>query len=277
MGTYENYIPWHRVSRSDPSSMGRSHLQLWRGRQRELLSDQELVALLFSTMHPDVVDIREQFALNLHSCSHELNSYQIGSRTGAFSGTIELAEQMKMKHPTVSEHGIAAPWIMTTDLLLTLRTHEGFQLLAISVKPSNVWTGKRTKFLLGLEREYWACRNVPWLLITQSLYDTQVADLLKGNSYWALGGTDSALLAHWLCQHVQDFNQRDLTHVLRKIEQYCGCPETAKLGFWGAVWTGKLPFDLRRSWRPSSPLILLAEQEFWEINPIVSGRSAWQA
>lgn len=46
-GTYQNYIPWQRVGRSDPSSMGRSHLQMWNGRQRELLSDQEWVGVFF--------------------------------------------------------------------------------------------------------------------------------------------------------------------------------------------------------------------------------------
>ncbi len=40
-GTYSDYTPWHRVSRGDPSSKGRSHLIVWMDRQRELLSDQE--------------------------------------------------------------------------------------------------------------------------------------------------------------------------------------------------------------------------------------------
>jgi hypothetical protein len=59
-GIFQNYIPWHRVGRSDPSSRGRSHLQMWNGRQRELLSDQEWVGFFFSTLVRDVNDIREQ-------------------------------------------------------------------------------------------------------------------------------------------------------------------------------------------------------------------------
>ena len=47
VGTYERYIPFHRVSRRDPSSKGRSHLKLWKNRYRELLSDGELTALHF--------------------------------------------------------------------------------------------------------------------------------------------------------------------------------------------------------------------------------------
>lgn len=255
--------------------MGRSHLQQWRGRQRELLSDQELVAFLFATMHPDVVDIREQFPLNLQTCRHEVNSYQVGSNSGKFPGTIELAEQLKMKHPIVREHGAVAPWIMTTDLLLTLRAPGGFRLLAISVKPSNVWTGTRTKALLALERQYWTARSVPWLLITPPMYNELVADFLKGYSGWALKDTGSEQLIAWLCKRADEFDRRDLTSVLQKVERYCGSLELAQNCFWGAVWTGRLPFDLQRSWRPSSPLRLLPLAKFWELNPVISRRSAW--
>jgi hypothetical protein len=55
-GTYADYIPWHRVSRGDPASSGRSHLLMWRDRLRELLSDGELVEQLFATMLPDLDD-----------------------------------------------------------------------------------------------------------------------------------------------------------------------------------------------------------------------------
>ena len=277
LGVFESYVPWHRISRSDPSSMGRSHLQSWRGRHRELLSDQELVAFLFSTMHPDVVDIREQFPLSLHSYRHELNDYRVGSVIGAFPGTLELADRLKTKHPMCRGNDEIAPWIMSTDLLLTLRMREGLQLLAISVKPSNVWIDKRTTALLGLEREYWAARNVPWLLVTDALYDGLVADLLKGASHWAFEAGSSPMLVHWLSQQAHELNLKTLTYALRRTAQYCGCPEKAKFAFWDAVWTGKLTIDLRRSWRPSSPITFLTEQDFWEINPIVARRSAWPA
>ena len=41
-GIFQDYIPWHKVSRGDPASSGRSHLVIWRSRLRELLSDGEL-------------------------------------------------------------------------------------------------------------------------------------------------------------------------------------------------------------------------------------------
>lgn len=276
LGSYENFIPWHRVNRSDPSSMGRSHLLLWRGRQRELLSDQEMVACLFATMHPDVVDIREQFPLNLYTARHELNTYQVGSAPSAAPGTIELAEHLKIKHPLVREPGTIAPWILTTDLVLTLQRPSGeYKLLAISVKPANAWQPERTRELLMLELEYWSRRNVTWLLITPALYETLVADTLKGTSFWALTAQCNEALLHWLSCQALHFHRKSLTHILEKVTAQSGCSEIAKCAFWHSVWTGRLPFDLRRSWRPSAPFILLGEDEFWQRNPIVSRRSAW--
>ncbi|WP_195763763.1 TnsA endonuclease N-terminal domain-containing protein [Pseudoduganella rivuli] len=275
-GTYEQYIPWHRVNRSDPSSHGRSHLQIWHGRQRELLSDLELVAFLFSTMHPSVVDIREQFPLNLQLAQHELNGYQAGSVREWAPGTIELAERLQMKHPISSEAGISSSWIMTTDLLLTLKEPDGhFKLLAISVKPSVGWMTRRKLELLNLERQYWICRNVPWLLITPQLYEDRVADLLKSVSHWALGENHNDALLQWVGNQAQDFDRKNLTQILRRITQECGCPQTAQYAFWQAVWTGRLPFDLHRSWRASAPFLLVSPAAFWARNPIVSGRTAW--
>lgn len=276
-GTYEQYIPWHRVSRADPSSKGRSHLTLWRGRQRELLSDQELVAFLFSTMLPEVVDIREQFPLNLHSCQHELNAYQLNAFNGTYAGTIKLADQLKIKHPIVREREASAPWIFTTDLLLTLRSSRGLRLLGVSVKPSNESIPARTRALLAIEREYWKCRDVPWILVTQELYSDLVADQLKGNSGRALVGEVSPLLTRWVLDRADEFHRRDLTYTLQRIAQFCGCLEEAKAAFWQAVWTGKLPIDLRRGWRPSLPLTLLSSQEFWDLNPVYARRTSWQA
>lgn len=274
-GTFERYIPWHRVRRSDPSSKGRSHLQKWRDRQRELLSDQELVAFLLSTMHPNVIDIREQFPLNLHECHHEVNEYRSGSIGGTFVGTIDLAVQLKIKHPELKDHEQTEPWIMTTDLLLTLRTQHAVELLAVSVKPANAWQGRRTRELLELEREYWSRRQVPWLLITPSQYAEPIGDLVKGVSHWALGAPTSSQLISWLTDHMHAFDGRNLTYIIQKIAQHCGCDEGAKLAFWQALWAGNLPFDLRRGWRPSAQFTLLGPDEFWELNPIVSRRSAW--
>ena len=171
-GTYDDYIPWHRLSRGDPASQGRSHLPMWRGRQRELLSDQELGGFHFTIMLPTLVDVREQFPLSLESNRHELADYDVRARAGYFPGTKEIAESLATKHPRVNGNGRSAPWVMTTDLLLCLRRPDRqLELLAIAIKSDKDANRKRSKELLLLEKAYWQARGVTWLLITPSLYD----------------------------------------------------------------------------------------------------------
>jgi len=278
IGTFENYIPWHRVSRSDPSSRGRSHLHKWEKRQRELLSDLELVAFLFSSMHPDLIDIREQFPLAATNAPHELNEYRAGYANVDCSGTVEIAEQLKTKHPIVyGGPGQRAVWVMTTDLLLTLKSPEGgLSLLAISVKPKCPPEGSRSEQLLNLEREYWAKRGVTWLLITPKEYDPLVSDALKGTSHWAWDANCDLALLDWLENRQRDFNGQSLTYILHCAASDGLDPEAIKLALWRGIWTGKIPFDLRRGWRPSEPFWLISNKAFWARNPIVSGRSAWK-
>lgn len=107
-GSFENYLPWHRVGRSDPSSRGRSHLINWRGRHYELLSDAEWVGFLFSTLMPNVEDIREQFKLSLKGGQHELADYDIRFAGQDFPGTLACSELLKTKHPKLKRRRIRA-------------------------------------------------------------------------------------------------------------------------------------------------------------------------
>lgn len=79
-GTFEEYIPFHRVGRSDPSSIGISHLTNWNNRQRELLSEGENDSLLFALMLPNLIDIREQIPLSYESSFHELSPLKSAAR-----------------------------------------------------------------------------------------------------------------------------------------------------------------------------------------------------
>lgn len=276
-GVYEHFIAWHRVKPSDPSSMGRSHLQKWRKRQHELLSDNELTAFFLATMHPHVVDIREQMPLQRDAARHELNSYKDDPAGQFFPGTKALAAELGMKHPVVRYQGECVDWVMTTDLLLTLALPNGdLSLLAVSVKPEkSVKEKKRSKALLNLEREYWARRNVPWLLITADLYIPLIGKRLRSVSHWALSdGYDPSLL-NWLCDQKHDLNGKNLTQILSKLIAECGDMTVAQNTLWRGVWTGQIPFDLNRSWRPSAQFMLLTPEKFWDQNPIVAGRSSW--
>lgn len=258
-GNYENYIPWHRVGRGDPSSQGRSHLYAWYSRHREFLSDGELVAFYFATMHPEVFDVREQFPLSLTRSLHHLKPYSRSQRPFSAAGTLEIAELIGIKHPTLKEAGTRTNWILTTDLVITLKSSTGaIRFLAISVKPSFKKLKPREIALLGLEREYWLRRGVEWLLLTADLYDPLVSDLLKGNAHHALEVSINSEMICLAAFEARQFSGRPLSEALTHVAKLVGDMSMAQRAFWQAVWFGYLPLDLRRGWRPHHPLVFLS-------------------
>lgn len=155
-GTYTEYIPWHQVSRSDPSSHGRSHLLIWRDRQRELLSDQEWGGVNFAAMLTNVLDLAEQFPLQVEDAPHDLARWDIRTPHKYYPGTRSIARNLGIKHPKLVSSEAEVPWRPTTDLLLLLQTSElQRELLAVSIKSDCTdKLSKRTKQLLQLEKTY---------------------------------------------------------------------------------------------------------------------------
>lgn len=275
-GTFENYIPWHRVGRSDPSSCGRSHLQMWHGRQRELLSDGEWVGLFFAISMKNLVDLTEQFPLSVEDGPHEISAYRADTPPSNYPGTLEIAKRLGYKHPKTNEKGLSSEWVMTTDfLLLTQQPSKNLEFLAVAFKPSADLKKRRTKELLSIEREYWLARGVAWLLITPELFDQRVAIRLKDTMPWALGNAapERELIA--AASVTNELQGHSMTYVLKQLAQKFGDDNFAKRAFWQSVWCGKIPLDLRRGWRPHLPISLLSESDFMSLNPIVSRRSSW--
>lgn len=275
-GTHSRYRPWHGVSRGDPSSLGRSHLMTWGGRQRNLLSDDEWVASLFTPLTPGSDDLREQFPLNLETGCHELGAYDARLGKPGLPGTLEIAHQLGFRHPRVNGNGRSAPWVITTDLLFTLVDESGGRnLLAVACKPK-ADLNERTKMLLAIEQAYWMARGVEWLLITPSQYEEAVELTLRCSFQWWQGEqvSDEAKLA--ATASAREFAGFPLSYVLDRIDATLGQGlEFAQVAFWQSVWTGALPLDLRRGWRPHLPVELLSPSDFLAFNPIASRRTAW--
>jgi len=117
-GTYEDYIGWHRVTRGDPASRGRSHILNWHGRLIDLLSDGELGEQLFATMLPNLDDSLEQHKLTPEDSPHPLLAYGAPVSEELFPGTLRLAEELGIRHPRVYGKGESGNWVLTTDLAL---------------------------------------------------------------------------------------------------------------------------------------------------------------
>lgn len=275
-GTHADYVPWHKVSRGDPASSGRSHLLKWQGRLRELLSDGEYCQQLFATMLPGVVDCREQLKLDLHTSPHVLREYEHQGHRDLQPGTLEIAESLSIRHPMLRDRESETPWVPTTDLLLVYKEAKGHAYaLAIAFKPDGELESPRKRQLLNLEREYWRLRGVTWLLITPAVYNIQVRLTLQRTACWAL---DEAV-ANDLRQRAADIartkSHASLTEVLNTIALELGNLTLAQRALWQAIWNGELPVDLRRGWRPHTPLEHITTEAFWSLNPIASRRSAW--
>jgi hypothetical protein len=275
-GTYQNYIPWHRVSRADPSSMGRSHLMLWRQRQYELLSDGEWVGLFFTTMLANIEDVREQHKLARKATAFELSDYDFRYASQIFPGTLAIAHQLGIKHPRVHGDGRSAHWEMTTDQVLVLRLPSGdLELLAVAFKPDGAALTKRQRQLLTIEKEYWAIRGVPWILITPETFEESVGLSLRRCGCWGLGTPVSQGAIAVVVDIVAKTLGHTQTYVLHTLAVLLGDLEMAQRALWQAVWTGALPMDLRTGWRPHLPIRLLSVAEFVSLNPVASRRSAW--
>ncbi|MBK9236730.1 MAG: Tn7 transposase TnsA N-terminal domain-containing protein [Rhodoferax sp.] len=276
IGTFENYMPWHRVGRGDPSSMGRSHLMVWRNRQREMLSDGEWVGLLFSIMLNNLVDVREQFPLTLEGGPFELGDYDARFMGRIFPGTKEIARKLGFKHPRVHGDGGVKDWVMTTDQVLLLRRPDDqFELLALSYKPDGTVLTKRARQLLAIEAAYWAARSVQWLLITPDLFDEPVGLTLRRSAPWGLGTPVAASDIRTAVSVAEDLLGHSLHYTLEALVDHFADSDLAQRAFWQAVWCGALPLQLRRGWRPHIPLQLLDKRGFDAQNPVVSRRTAW--
>jgi hypothetical protein len=275
-GTHEHYIPWHGVSRGDPASCGRSHLLKWRGRLREFLSDGELNQQLFAAMLPDVHDSLEQFPLPLDRAPPLLARYGASNPHEVVEGTLSVAARLGIKHPTTHGSKATAPWVMTSDLVITFESEGNPRsALALAFKPAG-WAQKtRTTELLALEREFWEAQGIPWLLITPDLYERSTALTLRRSAAWALGESVDSYMKTLAVEVACALAIHGLSAVLDDLTKRLGERDLAQRSFWQAVWSGDFPMDLRHGWRPNAPLRRLDPAEFWNLNPIAARRSAW--
>lgn len=275
-GTYQSYIPWHRVGRGDPASSGRSHLLVWRQRQCELLSDGEMNGLLFSTMLTNLVDIREQHVLSLENAEFELSEYDACRRGSVAHGTVSIAKQLSYKHPRVSDDGVSELWRMTTDQVLVLHKENGqLELLAVAYKHDRNELTKRQRQLLEIEKQYWNARGVQWILITPDLFEESVGDTLSRNAPWGLGDAVSQFQMQLAADTVKQMPWASFNRTLSSIADQLGGLDLAQRAFWQAVWTGVIPMNLKVGWRPHLPIQVLDRVSFTALNPVISRRSAW--
>lgn len=281
-GIYEDYSGWHRVSRGDPASSGRSHLLRWQGRLLDLMSDGEFRTQLFIQMLPDLEDVLEQLPLDHLASHHPSTWYSPGADQHLYPGTQDIADDLQLKHPscfgksrrsTGSNHVL---WTMSTDVLVVTRSASGGRrFIALAVKPQLNQLNDRKTELLMIEREYWAARGIPWLLITGELYSKAVGLCLTRTCAWALRPPVRQEHIEIAAAHATSLQGESITAVLMAIAAELRSLEAAQDSLWQAIWSGRCPVSLDMGWRPHLPLRPLSSEAFWAQNPVASMRSAW--
>lgn len=142
LGEGANYTPWIRVQ--DVKSHGHSGKidGIKSGRTHHTLSEQETCFFYLADFSDSVTDIREQFPLLPLTLSLKIS---------------KLIDVEHPKHPITKD-----PIIMTTDFLLTCSDGKRIWYEAVSVKPSEKLSDKRTAEKLDIERVWWELLGVPF-------------------------------------------------------------------------------------------------------------------
>lgn len=146
IGEKESYRPWIRIPDFASYGVSAAIPGITVKRIHEVLSGIETRAFLIAEFNKSVIDIREQFPL--FPVDH----------------LIALAARAGIIYPRVS----GAPYVLTTDLLLTIEKEGEISYLAIAVKPTEALRKKSVLDNLELERLWWTSLGVEWVLATET-------------------------------------------------------------------------------------------------------------
>ena len=157
----KDYQPFVLIQ--DVPSLGRSSRPrgIKTGRQHEFLSDLERNYFMMLEFCDDVVDIREQFPLELRE-------------------TLLIADELGLKHPIhpVTKEAIT----MTSDFCITLKSGHSQQDIIRTTKYKQDLLDRRTMEKFMIEQTYWERHKVDWGIVTEEEvnkeYSQNLADIL---------------------------------------------------------------------------------------------------
>lgn len=145
-GDFANYKPWLKIQ--DVASQGvATRIKGIKSRRiHHTLSTLELDFLLLLDWSEDVIDIKEQYPLDLKE-------------------TVSLASEINIAHPPLSNP--SQPVVITTDFLIVIRQPIGTKEIARTIKYSSDLTDSRVLEKFEIERLYWQERNIDWGIVTE--------------------------------------------------------------------------------------------------------------
>jgi sporulation protein YlmC with PRC-barrel domain len=171
IGAGANYIPYLLIH-DVPSRGLASRIWGWKAnRVHHLFSRLELKIFYTFEWRQDVIDIREQFPLDLDE-------------------TLAIADELGVRHPRDPRTRDYS--VMTSDLVITYRKGAVVEELVRSVKYKTDLGDARVKEKLEIERIYWEeVRRIGWDIVTEEDLDVNLA----ANVEWLHGHRDIKRLA----------------------------------------------------------------------------------
>jgi len=241
-GEGRNYRPFLHVR--DVPSDGRSAIVLGLKTQRihHYLSDIEYHHHILAEFSPDVIDIRDQYALL------------------PWEETQEIARELGIRHSVYRYTN--TPVVMTSDIVMTLRNHD---LAVASVKYSSAvkfldpdqeiapeqMTPEEVRTLekLCIEREYWVRRGAKWKVSTEKdICVEQAANLDTLRTHMVSAELDGFM--PYIHKFVDIFQKRWCSHVIlndlvAETGKVLGLSQEIAFCLFGrAVWLRLLPVNL---------------------------------
>ncbi|WP_188399553.1 TnsA endonuclease N-terminal domain-containing protein [Sporomusa sp. GT1] len=164
-GFGREYKPWLTIQ--DIPSVGcASRIFGWKTQRiHHCLSKIEKSYLYCLDWADDVIDIREQFPLNIEK-------------------TIQIAEKKGIRHPR--DPKTKEVIVMTTDFLITVLRDNCQMIIARTIKPKKKLQEKRIQQKLFIERIYWEEQGIDWGVITDECLPQNLVKNIEWlhNVYW---------------------------------------------------------------------------------------------
>lgn len=162
-----DYIPW--LKPHEFGSLGRVHrINGWKiNRIHYLMSDLELYYFLLIQWDENVIDIREQFPMDI-------------------SDTVRIASDLGIKHPPYNKRS-GNEVVMTTDFVITMKDKEKLKDIVRTVKSRSDLNKPRTLEKMSIEKEYFKSKKLDWGIITEEQINKEKAQnlyLIYNNYFW---------------------------------------------------------------------------------------------
>lgn len=192
-GQHAVYKPW--ITARDLTSGGRVLRRFGHKSQRthHLLSDIELAVFLLLEWHQDVVQIREQFPLEVEA-------------------TLQIARESGIEHPSVS----GLKQYMSSDFLVNSQDPKQPKFV-LQAKPSEALDDARTIEKLELERRYWQLKEVPWFLITER----DIPEIVIKNIKWLYPAQRDEIDMELLIQRVDYYDHHFSKNPNKNVIDIC--------------------------------------------------------